>query len=175
MESDCLRHKWWHKLWFHWLTDWLIDLLQACHPPAEPREFPGGVHQRTRWLHCHHSVQQPHLSHWWHQVVQVPKRHLHPWGWNPDHFSGLLQVNLVQSVQFWWLLTLKSTNPFRFSYSFILCSKNYGITIKEQDQPLLMHRPKERSKPRGKVTYFQRCPLHDSVSLHCLRKIALAL
>ncbi|XP_063051233.1 piwi-like protein 2 [Engraulis encrasicolus] len=30
-------------------------------------------------------------------------------------------------------------------------SKNYGITIKEKDQPLLMHRPKERSKPRGKV------------------------
>ncbi|XP_035236171.1 piwi-like protein 2 [Anguilla anguilla] len=30
-------------------------------------------------------------------------------------------------------------------------SKNYGITIKEVDQPLLVHRPKERSKPRGKV------------------------
>ncbi|XP_062399032.1 piwi-like protein 2 [Sardina pilchardus] len=30
-------------------------------------------------------------------------------------------------------------------------SKNYGITIKEQDQPLLMHRPKERANPRGKV------------------------
>ncbi|KAI1900832.1 hypothetical protein AGOR_G00053920 [Albula goreensis] len=30
-------------------------------------------------------------------------------------------------------------------------SKNYGITIKELDQPLLVHRPKERSKPRGKV------------------------
>ncbi|XP_068559469.1 piwi-like protein 2 [Cebidichthys violaceus] len=29
-------------------------------------------------------------------------------------------------------------------------SKNYGITIKEVDQPLLMHRPKERSKPGGK-------------------------
>uniref|UniRef100_A0A8C4HHD1 Piwi-like RNA-mediated silencing 2 n=1 Tax=Dicentrarchus labrax TaxID=13489 RepID=A0A8C4HHD1_DICLA len=29
-------------------------------------------------------------------------------------------------------------------------SKNYGITIKEMDQPLLMHRPKERSKPGGK-------------------------
>ncbi|KAM9858163.1 piwi-like protein 2 [Aulostomus maculatus] len=29
-------------------------------------------------------------------------------------------------------------------------SKNYGIVIKEMDQPLLMHRPKERSKPGGK-------------------------
>ncbi|XP_071338262.1 piwi-like protein 2 isoform X2 [Trachinotus anak] len=29
-------------------------------------------------------------------------------------------------------------------------SKNYGITVKEMDQPLLMHRPKERSKPGGK-------------------------
>ncbi|KAM4616857.1 piwi-like protein 2 [Polymixia lowei] len=29
-------------------------------------------------------------------------------------------------------------------------SKNYGITIKEMDQPLLVHRPKERSKPGGK-------------------------
>nr|XP_061841867.1 piwi-like protein 2 isoform X1 [Nerophis lumbriciformis] len=29
-------------------------------------------------------------------------------------------------------------------------SKNYGITIKEMDQPLLMHHPKERSKPGGK-------------------------
>uniref|UniRef100_A0A673H435 Piwi-like protein 2 n=1 Tax=Sinocyclocheilus rhinocerous TaxID=307959 RepID=A0A673H435_9TELE len=29
--------------------------------------------------------------------------------------------------------------------------KNYGITIKELDQPLLSHRPKERSKPGGKV------------------------
>uniref|UniRef100_A0A3B5AYK6 Piwi-like protein 2 n=1 Tax=Stegastes partitus TaxID=144197 RepID=A0A3B5AYK6_9TELE len=28
--------------------------------------------------------------------------------------------------------------------------KNYGITIKELSQPLLMHRPKERSKPGGK-------------------------
>ncbi|KAM3610700.1 uncharacterized protein V6R79_007566 [Siganus canaliculatus] len=29
-------------------------------------------------------------------------------------------------------------------------SKNYGITIKEMDQPLLLHRPKERSKQGGK-------------------------
>ncbi|XP_034026965.1 piwi-like protein 2 [Thalassophryne amazonica] len=29
-------------------------------------------------------------------------------------------------------------------------NKNYGITIKEMDQPLLMHRPKERSKQGGK-------------------------
>nr|XP_057926139.1 piwi-like protein 2 [Doryrhamphus excisus]XP_057926140.1 piwi-like protein 2 [Doryrhamphus excisus] len=29
-------------------------------------------------------------------------------------------------------------------------SKNYGITIKEMDQPLLMHQPKQRSKPGGK-------------------------
>ncbi|CAK6950431.1 piwi-like protein 2 [Scomber scombrus] len=29
-------------------------------------------------------------------------------------------------------------------------SKNYGITIKEMDQPLLMHRPKERSNQIGK-------------------------
>uniref|UniRef100_A0A8C5EP95 Piwi-like protein 2 n=1 Tax=Gouania willdenowi TaxID=441366 RepID=A0A8C5EP95_GOUWI len=28
--------------------------------------------------------------------------------------------------------------------------KNYGITVKEMDQPLLMHRPKERSKQGGK-------------------------
>ncbi|XP_053530289.1 piwi-like protein 2 isoform X3 [Ictalurus punctatus] len=28
--------------------------------------------------------------------------------------------------------------------------KNYGITVKELDQPLLVHRPKERSKPGGK-------------------------
>uniref|UniRef100_A0A8C8M225 Piwi-like protein 2 n=1 Tax=Oncorhynchus tshawytscha TaxID=74940 RepID=A0A8C8M225_ONCTS len=30
-------------------------------------------------------------------------------------------------------------------------SKNYGITIKEMDQPMLIHRPKERSKPGGKI------------------------
>ncbi|KAM3872188.1 piwi-like protein 2 [Diretmus argenteus] len=30
-------------------------------------------------------------------------------------------------------------------------SKNYGIEIKEMDQPLLIHRPKERSKPGGKI------------------------
>lgn len=30
-------------------------------------------------------------------------------------------------------------------------SKNYGITIKEMNQPLLLNRPKERSKPGGKV------------------------
>ncbi|XP_005733624.1 piwi-like protein 2 [Pundamilia nyererei] len=29
-------------------------------------------------------------------------------------------------------------------------SKNYGITIKEMDQPLLLHRPKERSRQGGK-------------------------
>uniref|UniRef100_A0A8C5ER67 Piwi-like protein 2 n=1 Tax=Gouania willdenowi TaxID=441366 RepID=A0A8C5ER67_GOUWI len=29
--------------------------------------------------------------------------------------------------------------------------KNYGITVKEMDQPLLMHRPKERSKQGGKI------------------------
>ncbi|XP_030647575.1 piwi-like protein 2 [Chanos chanos] len=29
--------------------------------------------------------------------------------------------------------------------------KNYGITVKELDQPLLVHRPKERSKPGQKV------------------------
>ncbi|KAK5871678.1 hypothetical protein PBY51_004543 [Eleginops maclovinus] len=29
-------------------------------------------------------------------------------------------------------------------------SKNYGITIKEMDQPLLLNRPKERAKPGGK-------------------------
>ncbi|KAL7840040.1 hypothetical protein SRHO_G00266980 [Serrasalmus rhombeus] len=28
--------------------------------------------------------------------------------------------------------------------------KNYGITIKEVDQPMLVHRPKERSRPGGK-------------------------
>jgi len=37
-------------------------------------------------------------------------------------------------------------------------SKNYGITIKELDQPLLIHRPKERSKPGGKVmNAYQDC------------------
>ncbi|XP_015196795.2 piwi-like protein 2 [Lepisosteus oculatus] len=30
-------------------------------------------------------------------------------------------------------------------------SKHYGITIKEIDQPLLVHRPKERSTPGGKI------------------------
>uniref|UniRef100_A0A669B4X2 Piwi-like protein 2 n=1 Tax=Oreochromis niloticus TaxID=8128 RepID=A0A669B4X2_ORENI len=30
-------------------------------------------------------------------------------------------------------------------------SKNYGITIKEMDQPLLLHRPKERSRQGGKI------------------------
>ncbi|XP_043096806.1 piwi-like protein 2 [Puntigrus tetrazona] len=29
--------------------------------------------------------------------------------------------------------------------------KNYGIAVKELDQPLLIHRPKERSRPGGKV------------------------
>ncbi|XP_061585786.1 piwi-like protein 2 [Cololabis saira] len=29
-------------------------------------------------------------------------------------------------------------------------SKNYGITIKEMNQPLLLHRPKEQSRPGGK-------------------------
>uniref|UniRef100_A0A8C1QC99 Piwi-like RNA-mediated gene silencing 2 n=1 Tax=Cyprinus carpio TaxID=7962 RepID=A0A8C1QC99_CYPCA len=30
--------------------------------------------------------------------------------------------------------------------------KNYGITIKELDRPLLIHRPNERSKPEGKLS-----------------------
>ncbi|XP_078812582.1 piwi-like protein 2 isoform X1 [Oryzias latipes] len=30
-------------------------------------------------------------------------------------------------------------------------SKNYGITVQETNQPLLVHRPKERSNPGGKV------------------------
>uniref|UniRef100_A0A3P8QN72 Piwi-like protein 2 n=1 Tax=Astatotilapia calliptera TaxID=8154 RepID=A0A3P8QN72_ASTCA len=38
-------------------------------------------------------------------------------------------------------------------------SKNYGITIKEMDQPLLLHRPKERSRQGGKVkTYILLVP-----------------
>lgn len=40
-------------------------------------------------------------------------------------------------------------------------SKNYGITIKEINQPLLIHRPKERSKPGGKVNL---CPTFSSFS-----------
>lgn len=39
-----------------------------------------------------------------------------------------------------------------------LHSKNYGITIRDIDQPLLMHRPKERSKPGGKVKLFFSVP-----------------
>lgn len=30
--------------------------------------------------------------------------------------------------------------------------KNYGITVKELDQPLLVHRPKEKANPGGKVS-----------------------
>ena len=31
-------------------------------------------------------------------------------------------------------------------------SKAYGITIRELDQPLLIHRPRERLTPEGKVS-----------------------
>lgn len=31
-------------------------------------------------------------------------------------------------------------------------SKTYGITIRELDQPLLVHRPKEKQTPEGKVS-----------------------
>lgn len=41
----------------------------------------------------------------------------------------------------------------------VVNSKNYGITIKEMNQPLLIHRPKERSKPGGKVNL---CPTFSS-------------
>ncbi|MBN3272175.1 PIWL2 protein, partial [Polyodon spathula] len=39
-------------------------------------------------------------------------------------------------------------NPACYCYGFC---KNYGITIKDLDQPLLVHRPKERSRPGEKV------------------------
>ena len=31
-------------------------------------------------------------------------------------------------------------------------SKNYGITVKEEDQPLLIHRPSERQNSQGMVS-----------------------
>ena len=31
-------------------------------------------------------------------------------------------------------------------------SKNYGITVKEEDQPLLIHRPSERQNNQGMVS-----------------------
>lgn len=46
--------------------------------------------------------------------------------------------------------------------------KNYGITIKELDQPLLIHRPKERSKPGGKVIKCLSGFLEWNVVLFCL-------
>lgn len=48
---------------------------------------------------------------------------------------------------------------FMFTFFLYIClnnvtSKNYGITIKEINQPLLKHQPKERSKQGGKVTFL---------------------
>lgn len=37
-----------------------------------------------------------------------------------------------------------------------LPSKAYGITIRELDQPLLIHRPREKQTPEGKVSRSQR-------------------
>lgn len=62
-------------------------------------------------------------------------------------------------------------------FVFLFNSKNYGITIKEMDQPLLLHRPKERSRQGGKVkTYvFKKVVFNSSVQQHylCLREIFL--
>lgn len=62
-------------------------------------------------------------------------------------------------------------------FVFLFNSKNYGITIKEMDQPLLLHRPKERSRQGGKVkTYvFKKVLFNSSVQQHylCLREIFL--
>uniref|UniRef100_A0A8C1JBH4 Piwi-like RNA-mediated gene silencing 2 n=1 Tax=Cyprinus carpio TaxID=7962 RepID=A0A8C1JBH4_CYPCA len=43
--------------------------------------------------------------------------------------------------------------------------KNYGITIKELDRPLLIHRPNERSKPEGKLFFFMAFWLFRTVRL----------
>lgn len=84
----------------------------------------------------------------------------------------------VGSVFFCFLRFLQcSCDCITCLFVFLFNSKNYGITIKEMDQPLLLHRPKERSRQGGKVkTYvFKKVLFNSSVQQHnlCLREILL--
>ena len=45
----------------------------------------------------------------------------------------------------------KTTAPSKWTGMFC-SSKNYGITVKEEDQPLLIHRPSERQNNQGMVS-----------------------
>lgn len=151
----------------------MCALIQERNLPAVSRKLEGRVHQRVNRLHCHHSLQQPHLPHRRHRVGQVTQRLLHHGGRLRDHVHGILQVYLgmcsVTEMDFSVVNTegkplnshslmdsLYCCALFNSIVSFLLasdCRKNYGITVKELDQPLLVHRPKERSKPRGKVRH----------------------
>lgn len=57
--------------------------------------------------------------------------------------------------QSWLMLRLccsKSGVADRFFLPLFCSSKNYGITVKEEDQPLLIHRPSERQNNQGMVS-----------------------
>lgn len=58
---------------------------------------------------------------------------------------------IVETDKYCFQMLLKKIFISFYSLAFYVNRKNYGITIKELDQPLLIHRPKERSRPGGKV------------------------
>lgn len=112
------------------------------------------MHQRAPRQHRYHPLQQPHLPSWWYRVEQIPQRHLHFNGWHENHFPGVLQVRMIHHIseRKWNGLVVFCANIYSLDSGLPrVDSKNYGITIKETDQPLLLHRPKERLKPGGKV------------------------
>lgn len=63
--------------------------------PTEQGKLSRWMHQRTRWQHRHHPLQQPHLPHWCHWVEQITQRHLHFDGRHCNYLCGLLQVRLL--------------------------------------------------------------------------------
>ncbi len=136
---------------------------QHCHHPLQQPHVP-------HWRHWVEQVTQRHLHldgrHQNHLCGVLQVRQLCPWthqDW-AGKYSRCFYIFIVDFIQssngslhYIWLLVFVCLF---FKASFIVValhglphfnSKNYGITIKEMDQPLLTHRPKERSKPGGKV------------------------
>lgn len=122
--------------------------------PAEQRELSRGSLQRIHWEHCDNPLQQSHLPCWCHWVEQVAQRHIHFNGRYKNHLFRILQVCskcycvCEENVGFFDLCRLFTKDIAYFPPN---NSKHYGITLKEVNQPLLLHQPKERARPGGKV------------------------
>lgn len=51
-----------------------------------------------------------------------------------------------------WTVAPRVGTPLLKCFPASTFSKNYGITVKEEDQPLLIHRPSERQNNHGMVS-----------------------